>query len=74
MNYFYHKSNKKNKVRKGIRIHYPLLDTSEQLGMPLRKNFGSGRSLQSLFHFVTQRISAATLHANPDLRFMISDL
>ena len=32
------------------------------LGMSLEK-FGSGRSLQSLFHFVPQRISAATLHA-----------
>ena len=42
------------------------------LGMPLRKNFGSGRSLQSLFHFVPQRISAATLHANPDLRLIMS--
>ena len=31
--------------------------------MPLRKNFGSGRSLQSLFHCVSQRIFAATLHA-----------
>ena len=31
--------------------------------MPLRKNFRSGRSLQSLFHFVSQRIYAATLHA-----------
>ena len=39
--------------------------------MPLRKNFGSGRSLQSLFHFVPQRISAATLHAGSDFRFMI---
>ena len=39
--------------------------------MPLRKNFGSGRSLQSLFHFVPQRISAATLHAIP--RFPIYD-
>lgn len=32
------------------------------LGMPLRKNFGSGRSLQSLFHCVPLRIFAATLH------------
>jgi hypothetical protein len=42
------------------------------LGMPLRKNFGSGRSLQSLFHFVPQRVSAATLHANPDLRLIMN--
>ncbi len=43
------------------------------LGATLRKNFGSGRSLQSLFHFVSQRIFAATLRANSDLRFKILD-
>jgi hypothetical protein len=36
------------------------------LGATLRKNFGSGSSLQSLFHFVPQRISAAILRANLD--------